>query len=357
MTKRSETRYPVEVIRRFVGQVLHRATIRKDVVELTTEGLVQASLRGVDSHGIRLLPHYVDAVEAGRLNPNPNYSFQRTSSATGNFDADHTLGHASGITAMRHAMDLAKDAGVGHVAVHNSSHSGAAAYFAIEAASQDFIGLSFTHANSLLNTPGSTRPFFGLNPICAAIPIEGEAPLCFDSVPAPTSWNKMMSLREEGLPLPSMCGADSEGIPTDDAGKITQLLPIGGYRGFGLAMLVDVFCGLLSGMPVGRDITNMYESPLSQRRQLGQYYVAVRVDAFQPLTIFKRQMKELVGRVRNEPRVDPDTPVMVPGDPEKAMVAERSSAGIPVSGTTGAEFDKLAARCGVSSLSEVHEQG
>lgn len=323
-------RFDVERVREFLLSSLDAVQVRGDVAMHVTAGLLSASVRGVDSHGIRLLPHYVASVEGGRINPNPQYKFERTASATGTFDADHTFGHAAGIEAMHRAMDMAKEAGAGIVAVFNSTHCGTSAFFALEASKHDYIGMAFTHANSLLNTPNTTRPFFGLNPISMAVPCEGEEPFCYDSAPSAITWNKLLQLRQENIDAPLLSGADDKGIPTSDSHKITQLLPIGGYKGFGLAMIVDILCGLLAGMPVGRDISDMYKTPLSHKRYLGQFYMAVRIDAFQPLDIFKKRMKKLMDDIRNEPRSDPEIPVMTPGDPEKKAHDERSRHGIPI---------------------------
>ena len=135
---------PVDKLRSFVKNILLKANIRSDVAEYVAEGLIQTSVRGVDSHGVRLLAHYLEGVKKGRINPNPKYKFKKTSSSTGILDADHTFGHAAGMEAAKKAIALAKDAGTGHVAVYNSSHFGAAAYYALEIASHDMIGMSFT---------------------------------------------------------------------------------------------------------------------------------------------------------------------------------------------------------------------
>jgi len=323
-------RFKADKIYEFLVSALKAVNVRDDVIKHVAEGLLSASIRGVDSHGIRLLPHYIAAVEGGRLNPNPQYRFKRTASATGTFDADHTFGHAAGIEAMRKALKMAEEVGIGAVAVYNSSHCGASAFFALEAAKNDFIGLAFTHANALLNTPGSTRPFFGLNPIAMAVPCEGEEPFCYDSAPSVITWNRLLQLRQENLNAPPFSGANASGNETTNPHDIIQLLSIGGYKGFGLAMLVDILCGLLTGMTVGRDIPDMYKTPLSEKRHLGQFYIAVKIDAFQPLVLFKKRMKKLMDDIRNEPRRDPEVPVMAPGDPEKKSLADRSKHGIPI---------------------------
>ena len=342
--------FNVSDVKDFVFAALNAVHVREDVAKLVTEGLLSASIRGVDSHGIRLLPHYMAAVESGRINPDPRYKFERTASATGVFDADNTFGHAVGIEAMRKSMVMAREAGAGLVAVCNSSHCGTSAFFALEAAKNDFIGLAFTHANALLNTPNSTRPFFGLNPIAMAVPCEDEEPFCYDSAPSVITWNKLLQLCQEGLDAPPYSGADKTGTPTNDPNVITQLLPIGGYKGFGLAMMVDIICGLLTGMSVGRDIPDMYNTPLSQKRHLGQFYVAIKIDTFQPLKIFKERVKKLLDDVRNEPKRNVDDEIMVPGDPEKRAARRRLKDGIPINKDNINVFKAIAGKYNIKSI-------
>lgn len=323
-------RFAIEPLKEFIVGVFRRAGVREDVADLTGTGLVNASARGTDSHGIRLFPHYVRAVDGGRVNKSPDYRFDQTSPSTGRFDADHTFGHAAGIEAMRRAMHLAKGAGTGHVAVYNSSHNGAMSYYSLEAAEQGFIGMSCTHATSLMQTPGSNRPFFGTNPLSMAAPIEGEGPFCFDSAPTKITWNKVKQLKETNSQAPPQSGADASGRETTDPNEMTQLLPIGDYKGFGLTMMVDILCAMLTGMPAGKDISSMYGNPISDKRYLGQFYSALRIDVFQDPVVFKQRMKKLVTDARNEPRKKGVEQIMVPGDPEKIALADREKNGIPV---------------------------
>ena len=270
----------------FVKSSLLKVGVREDVAELCAKGMVLTSLRGVDTHGISLLPHYVAGVEGGRINPTPNFHFEKTSSSTGIFDADHSLGYAAGMLAMRYAMEMAKEAGSGFVSVKNSSHCGAMAYYGLEACKEDMIGLAFTHATSRMKSPGSSREFFGTNPVCFTAPMEKEDPYCFDSAPTPLPFHKIMHHQQDGTPLPRGCAADRDGNETRDARKAAQLLPIGDYKGFGWSMTVDILTGLLSGMAVGRNISKMYDDPLSKKRRLGQFYGAIRIDVFVSPNVF-----------------------------------------------------------------------
>lgn len=342
----------LDEIKRLILEVLIAIGVDEEVSNDTAEGLVEASLRGVDSHGIRLLFHYVEAVRSGRLNPNPSYDFIQTSPSTGILDADHTFGHAAGIKAMHHAIELAKKSGSGHVAVKNSSHSGAMAYFAHEACKQDMIGVAYTHATSRLRTPNGRTSFFGNNPMCFTAPMQDEEPFCYDGANSTITFNEVRRYGEIGKMLPEGVVADSNGIATCDPGEAEQLIPIGDYKGFGLSMVVDIFCGLLTGMPVGKDVSKMFgdEEVMRQKRELGQFYSAYRIDSFVPKEQFKARMQTLVDSLRSEPSIDAENLVMAPGDPEKRVKKERLKTGIPIPEADYLRFNEMADKYAVKGI-------
>lgn len=344
-------RVPAPVARKLAFELLLATGVQTWVAEATAEGLWHASLRGTDSHGLRLLPHYLLGVEKGRINPAPQISFSRTALSTGRLDADHTFGHAAGIAAMDKAIELAQETGLGFVGVFNSSHCGAMSYFGLRPCASDMIGLAFTHASPKVMTPGSTQSFFGTNPICVCAPMDGEAPFCLDSAPTSVTSNQLLLLSEAGLSLPAGVAADSTGQLTTDPKAAAQLIPIGGYKGFGLTMMVDIFCGLLTGMPAGPDISMMYRAPMSERRHLGQFYGALRISAFEDPPEFKARLKKLCDGVRSQPlRGDAEEPPMVPGDPEKETEEERLRDGIPLPSGLVSELEGWARRLDVVPL-------
>lgn len=332
-------------LHQFVEGALTASGATPEAAVLTAKGLVAASIRGTDSHGVRLLPHYVAALQAGRINKTPNITYRKSSVSTGVLDANHGFGHHAGIKAMDRAIELAQSAGTGFVAVQNSSHCGALAYFALEACRHDMIGWAFTHASPKVLSPGSPRSFVGINPMCIAVPLADEEPFVYDSAPTSMTSNKLKLHAENNIPLPPNVAADDTGTMTLDANRASQLYPIGDYKGFGLAMVVDILCGMLSGMPVGRDITMMYADPINEKRFLGQFFGAMRIDAFQDTQEFKTRMQNMVNAVRAEPAFDPEgAPVLAPGDPEKRAQAERKLKGVPLPGRTFREFADLAAK-------------
>lgn len=328
----------------FMRRILLSEGVINSVAGYVVRGLVQTSLRGVDSHGIRLFPHYLQVLKAGRINPNPKYKFSQTSSSTGVLHADHTYGHAAGMEAVNKAIELANSAGSGHVAVKNSSHFGAAAFYTLEIANHDMIGMSFTHADSLMLTYNSIETFLGTNPLCFAAPCDNEEPFCLDMATTMINFNKVTQLRENKTPAPLGTGADIDGNETTDSEKIVALLPIGQYKGFGLSLMIEIFCSILTGMPYGKNITRMYKDPLEKKRYLGHFFSAIRIDCFEDLHKFKIRMRKLLEDIRNQPRKHQDVAVQVPDDPEKAFFRKRSVEGIPITSFDWEAFMELSKR-------------
>ena len=195
----------------FVRQALDVAGLDDFSANAVTTGLCETSLRGVDSHGVRLLAHYVDSALNGRKNPRPDFRFEATFPALGVLHADDAFGHAAGMKAIDHAMSMADVSGIGAVVVRDSSHPGAMASFALKAARRGFLAMAFTHADSLLLSPGGTRPFFGTNPICMAAPRREDEPYCLDMATSVIPWNRLRMHRETGEALPAGVAADDRG--------------------------------------------------------------------------------------------------------------------------------------------------
>jgi ureidoglycolate dehydrogenase (NAD+) len=322
------TRLDAEKLRALFLSHLGAAGVDRTSVEHVTASLLQTSLRGVDSHGIQLFPHYIRAARAGRINGSPHIDIQSRGASTATLDADHAFGHRSGAEAIDHAIALASSTGVGVVSVRNSSHFGAAAYFALRAADKGFLGFSFTNADSLVKAFNAKTAVFGTNPICFTAPLLNEGPLCLDMATSVISWNKVRVRQASGLQLQPDWAYDAEGMATTDPALARSLSPMGGYKGFGLGMMVEILCGLIAGGPVGNEILAMYSAPIEARRSISHFLMAIDVGRFIDVGSFRARLQALVEQIRSMPATADS--VMVPGDPEKRTFVERTANGIPI---------------------------
>ena len=325
-------RIDADMLRPLLHARLRALDLDPDAAGHVVDSLVQTSLRGVDSHGIQLFPHYVRAVSAGRVIARPTPVLERTAVSTARLDAGHAFGHHAGALAIDAAVRIARETGVGAVSVHDSTHFGAAAYFALRAADAGMIGFSFTNADSLVKAFNAREPVFGTNPVCFAAPLRDESPLCLDMATSLVSWNKVRNSRVSGATLGVDWAFDRDGEPTTDAMAAASLNPAGGYKGYGLGMMVEVLCGLLADGPVAHELLPMFTSPIEARRQLSHFFLALDNGRFVPPERFRARLQGLVDTIRTmhpmQVGAHPDA-VMVPGDPEKRAFVVRTRDGIP----------------------------
>lgn len=335
-------------LREFGYAMFRKIHVSERLYTVVVDELVETSLRGVDSHGVRLIPHYVEAAIVGRINKKPKFSFKKTAPSTGIFDADHGYGIAAGVRAMDKAIDLAKKVGIGGVVVKNSSHFGAAAIYGLCAAKKDMIGMAFTDVDALVFPHGGKQTYFGTNPICFCAPMAGEEPFCLDMATSRVPFNKIRAYAAQKKMLEAGWAFDKEGNPTTDPERAVSPAPMGDYKGYGLAAVVSIFSSLLSGMPFGPHIHHMF--PLDgKKRFLGHFFLALDIAAFTPVQVFKASMRRVAEELRRVTPRNATFPVMVPGDPEKRCYRERIKQGIPVADSDALIFKELSRELGIKN--------
>lgn len=338
---------------RFVVAVLQAAGTDDISAQHTARALAGASLRGVDSHGVRLLPHYVKVLEGGRVKGRPAMRFEKRAAAVGRLDADHALGTAAGYRAMEEATKLAEEAGVGAVSVRNSSHFAAAGAYSLAAAEAGYIGMAFCNANDAVPPHGGRDPFHGTNPVSFAVPVAGERPYLLDMATSSIPVNRILQYRALGRELPADVAVDAEGRVTRDPQAAESVLPLGGtgygYKGAGLAGMVTILSAVLSGMRLDHEMADMFNSSWSEPRCLGQFFLALKPATFIDESVFQAQMRGYLDALRGLEAL-PGERVMAAGDREWAVERARSAAGIPLDSHNWRVFGELAARCAVAPL-------
>ena len=250
---------------------------------LLIKSLIGSSLRGVDSHGIRLFPHYVKGLEGGRINNKPKMFFKKTLPATGILDADDGFGHVASYLASKEAVKLAKKNGVGIVGIKNSSHNGAAGAYTLAMAEEGFIGFSFTHSDAFAIPHNGIYPFHGTNPYAFSAPLKGQKPLLVDFASTNIPWNKVHRAKNNKMKLDNDLALDENGKMTNDPNKAKSLFPLGGetfgHKGFGLSSSIEVLCGPFLGIAHGFRLLPMMQSDFSTPRKIGHLVMAINIEA------------------------------------------------------------------------------
>ena len=313
--------------------------------EIIAKALVDTSLWGIDSHGIARITHYLERLENGTINKTPKLNFTKTAAATGQLDGDDGHGIVIMTTAAKHAIELAKDAGVGVVGVKNSSHCGALGLFTRQIAQSGMAGMAFTHADSLVVPFGGNQPFFGTNPLSISFPSENnDEPICLDMSTSIVPWNYIMNAKRENEKVPFGLGVDKNGYDSEIANDIIAVKPMAQHKGYALAFLIDMLCGPLNGMNSGANMISMYND-MDKKRKLGSLVIAIDPAKFGGRDTLRIVATSIINQVKTH-----GENVLFPGEPEYINKKKRLQNGIPVSETMLADFKKWSDKLGVKVL-------
>src|SRR5512143_3059138 len=327
------TRVDHRKLRRFVASSFEKLGVAKEDAEIAGNALVQADLRGVDTHGvIRFSPNawYVKWLSEGSMTARPKVRVISESSTTALIDGDRGMGMVSGHRAMEMAIEKAKSAGVAMVGVRNSRHYGMSAYYGMMALAHDMIGIAMTNASRQVVPTFGREARFGTNPMCFAVPADRELPFVLDMATTTAAAGKLELAARLGKTIPSGWALGENALQTTDprmAQKARRLLPLGGtresgsHKGYGLAILVEILCGVLTGTLTA---LNANQDPR------GHFFGAIRIDAFRPVAEFKRDMDRLIAELRSTPPVAGQERVYVAGEIEFETAQERAEHGIPL---------------------------
>lgn len=344
----------------FTKSILLAAGCPEKDARLAAEVLINADLRGVDSHGVARLIGYIRLIDKDRVNTSPETRIIHETPSTAVMDGDAGLGLVVGPKAMNLAIDKAKKVGSGWVSVRNSNHFGIAGYHSMLALKDDCIGISMTNASPLVAPTFSKERLLGTNPIAVAIPADKEPPFVLDMATTTAANGKLEILQRKGAKAPTGWVQDENGAITTDSFGVKNggaLLPLGGdrehgsHKGYGLSSVVDIFSAVLSGANYGPWVPPFvaFMEPASDPvgKGIGHFFGAMRIDGFRPAGEFKSHMDNWIGRFRNAEPVMKGHDVLIPGDPERKLEQERRREGIPLLDPVVEDLKSLGERFGV----------
>ena len=328
-------------------QVLEKAGVPRSQAKMIAQAVVEGDLRGVESHGVLRLPAYVHRVQAGLMTATTELKVVQERGSTLLLDAQGGFGQVAGIHAMDHAIARARQHGVGVVAVRNANHFGIAAYYTMMALPHRMIGMAATNAAPSMAAWGGTAAVLGTNPICVAIPTGQDVDIVLDMASSIVARGKIRSAISKGDRIPLGWALDAEGRPTEDpqAALKGTLLPIGGPKGYGLALVVDALAGVLTGSDYSVHLSSVHD--LSCRASVGFVMQAVDITAFADWSEYEKDVQSLIGEIRNSPRAPGIDRIFLPGEIEWSTWRERRQSGIPVPVKLLGQMRELASELGI----------
>lgn len=323
--------------------ILEHAGLNPVDAAIAAECLVQSDLRGVDVEGVTLLPIYVQRLKMGLSNPHPRLVVLREAGAVAVIDGDYGLGQVVGTLAMERAIALADTNGVGLVGVRNSTHFSMAANYAMKAMRRDMIGIVLNSGRALIAPTGGVRAMVCDGPMAIAVPTGKELPLVLDMALTTVARGKIKVALQRGEPIPAGWATDSLGQPTTDPLEaLTGLLsPVGGAKGYGLALMNGILAGILMGGPFAWQVGSVYDD-LDRPQRVGHMMIAIAISNFMPVDEFKSRVDEMIREIRSCPRMPDVARVYLPGEMEFKCHENRSRDGIPLPRTLWEELCTLA---------------
>jgi L-2-hydroxycarboxylate dehydrogenase (NAD+) len=314
--------------------------------------MAESDAHGGDAHGVFRLPQYVKQIEEGAVNPRPNIRVVNERLGTALIDGDNALGHLVMKRATDLAIEKARQCGVAWVGTLHSNHAGPAQIYPRMAAERDMIGIYFCVGNANLVPPwGGTEALLSTNPIAIAVPALQHPSIVLDMATTNTAFGKIRLKAQRNEPMPEGWMIDRQGKPLTDPKRASEgfLVPVGGPKGYGLALMFGLLAGTLNGAAFGRDVVD-YTVDSKTPSNTGQAIMAVDIAAFADVQEFKRDVDEVWDVMKSSPTLPDVDEIRLPGERSEVLYRQRMAEGVPLGPALRKALDDLADRLGIQRL-------
>lgn len=326
--KVEEVKVNHQELRSLVAHLLENVKVPKYEAKIVADIMVDTDLRGVESHGVRWLDIYLKRIMAGSVKPVTDLKAIKEKAAYVLLDAQGGLGQVAMYRGMQMGIEKARSAGICVVAVRNSNHFGAAAYYAQMATKANMAAMVMTNSTPLMAPWGGVTPTIGTNPVSFAFPSKDE-PVILDMATTSLARGKVFIASQKGTPLPDGTALNKDGEPTTDAKEALEgiLLPVGGPKGYALSLVIDIMAGILTGSNHGKVITSLY-GDLKTPQDIGHFAFIINIDDFIDLEDYFKEMKQTRTELKESKLAKGFTKIYLPGEIEANTMAERTQSGV-----------------------------
>lgn len=340
-------RVSIDELRTHCAATLHSAGLRTSAAELVAESLVDAEARGISSHGVSRTRIYSERLRAGMLDSSAQPTIVREDSASVHLDAQNAIGHVGANAGMDLAIERAKAGAAGVIGVSNSNHCGTLAYYTRRAARAGMVAIAMSTAPPTMTYFGGKSRSVGTNPLSIAVPREDAPPIVVDMATSATARGKIILANQLGSDIPEGWAIDVHGRPTTDAAAALGgcVMPFGGPKGSGLAMMIDLLAGAMVGGVSGEDIGDMYED-WTRPQRVGHFFIALNPDGWLGSSAFLPYVEEFAHRVHDLPAADGFDQVLLPGEIEEQAHQRAKSEGVTLPANVFADLQSIAEEMG-----------
>jgi LDH2 family malate/lactate/ureidoglycolate dehydrogenase len=342
-------RYPKEALENLVAQLASGMGVPAADAALFAEVLVDADLHGVSTHGVSRLNIYLKRIDKGLIDPKAVLKIDREMGSVLSFDAGNGLGQVQARKALDLLIPIARKNGVATATIRNSQHFGALSWYCNYAAGKQLVLLAMTNCEPAMSPEGGYEAFFGTNPIAASFPTGKGFPIKIDLATAGVARGNIIAAQKKGQPIPLGWALDPDGNPTTDASQalLGTVLTMAGHKGYALALMVELFSGVLSGSAIGPEVGSMYKN-LDRKQDVGHFFCLLNIEAFLDYPEFLRRIDDTIDRIKatkKRPGVDE---ILVPGERSARKARMNSAEGVPVSDETIAEIEQWCSRLNIA---------
>ena len=344
-----------EQLTRFIQAALAKVGLPEQDAAKVAALMAQADLQGSDGHGVIRLPQYIKRILAGGMNTRPDIKVVEERAAMAVVDGDNGMGHLAVSFAAELAIKKAREAGVAWVGTRRSNHAGPASLYTQMAVAQGMIGVYFAVGNANHLPPwGGSEMLLSTNPIAIGVPAQNEAPVMLDMATTVAAYGKVKAKAKRGEMMPEGWMTDRLGQPLLDPNRSEEgfLVPIGGHKGYGLALMVGLLAGTLQGAAMGRDVVD-FNKDHTTPTNTGQAILVIDLSAFGNPTGFTEAVDHLVNDIRNSERLPGTERIWLPGEQSHGRRIDYERTGIPISNGVMQELATLASSLGLAPL-EIH---
>jgi LDH2 family malate/lactate/ureidoglycolate dehydrogenase len=332
-------------LRDFTREIFTRVGIPSADAAIQADVLIWANLRGVDSHGVLRIPWYVELVDRGDMKPQPNIRVLVETAATLLIDADHAPGPVVTTRVMEWVSRKAREAGIGWALIRNTTHQGPLGYYTSLAARAGLAGIAIVCSPPNMAPFGAKGPGLHNSPISIAVPAGRRQRLLLDMATSVAAGGKLQLARDKGIPIPLGWALDKQGNPTTDARHASILLPMGGPKGSGLALMFECLTSLMVDNPLFAPLMHG-QDPTRRHRQNG-IVAAIDIARFVDVTRYREHVDSTVDGLKGLPKADGVDEILMPGEVEDQIEADRAVGGIPLPDGTIKRVQAVAERFGV----------
>lgn len=339
-------------LRAFIAAAFEAVQIPPADAKIIADLMTQADINGSEGHGVFRLPQYIRRIKGGAVNVKPDIRIEREAAGMALVHGDNGMGHLVMKFAAETAIKKAKTAGVAWVGARWSNHAGPAALYAAMPAEHDMIGLYMAVGSANHLPPwGGLDMLLSTNPIAVAVPTGDEPAIVLDMATTVAAYGKVKTKAQRGEMMPEGWMMDRKGQPLTDPKKASEgfLLPIGGYKGYGLALIIGLLAGNLNGAAMGKDVIDFNNDDTSETNT-GHTIVAINIEAFQDLQEFKQGMDTLIRDIRGSQRLPGVDRIRLPGEGTHTTRADNEKNGIPMPPALLAALDQLAGELKIARL-------